>query len=232
MEKSRKKSTLYNTPIKFDSYLNPTNIYQANRPLLFISFLMGILPFRLNINNTLQVTWYGFINTFLHILIFSSCFVITISTRDSFINYFFTTSISLFGDALLLVISFIAITIIFTTSIWKRYALINSLKELYNIDEQLQQLGVDINYKCTLHFILFSLILKYIVYTIYFSGSFMLLRNYNIRPNFTAWISYFLPHFMISMVSIQFFCIVKQITQRLSLINNVCILLLYLYDIL
>lgn len=213
----------------FKEFRNPTDIYGAQRPLLILSYLSGITPFKLvgpTNNRRLEVTVMGFVNTFLHILIFGVCFILTLQRNESIIGYFFKTEISRIGDTLQLCTGLIALTITFICCLIRRYTIINVFHMMSRIDDRLKELGVETDYKTTLHYILLVLLVEALIYFTYLIGSVYLLKSFEVYPVIYVWVSFFLPCLIVSTIVAKFLCLVKQLRHRFLLLNKVRIIII------
>lgn len=203
---------------------NPTDVFVAQRPLFLMSFLVGILPMNLagrEGKRRLEVTVFGFIITGLYGLMFAVCYIMTLIRHDSFIGYFFQSDIANIGNTLTLITAFMTLAITFVCCIVRRFKLIAVYNMLAKIDGKLKDLGVEIDYKSTLKFVSVAVLTFIFTYGFYLGGSFWLLETSNVFPNFSVWMTFFLPHAMTSMVAIMFMCIVKQIRHRIRCLNVV-----------
>lgn len=214
----------------FHHFINPTDVFVAQRPLFIMSFLVGILPMNLAgraDKRRLEVTVFGFIITGLYGLIFAVCYIVTLIRHDSLTGYFFKSDIANIGNTLTLCTAFMTLTVTFLCCIVRRFKLIAVYNMLAKIDGKLKDLGVEIDYKSTLKFVTVAVLTFVVIYGFYLGGSFWLLKSSNVFPNFTVWMTFFLPHAMTSMVAIMFTCIVKQIRHRIRCLNVVRIAIIY-----
>lgn len=205
-------------------FLNPTDVFVAQRPLFLMSFLVGILPMNLagrEGKRHLEVTIFGFIITGLYGLMFAVCYIITLIRHESLTGYFFQSDIANIGNTLTLCTAFMTLAVTFVCCIVRRFKLIAVYNMLSKIDGKFKDLGVEIDYKSTLKFISVAVLTFIFIYGFYLGGSFWLLKTSNVFPNFAVWMTFFLPHAMTSMVAIMFICIVKQIRHRIRCLNVV-----------
>ncbi|KAG4071157.1 hypothetical protein HA402_007642 [Bradysia odoriphaga] len=210
-------------------FANPTDVFVAQRPLFLMSFLVGILPLNLTGREgkrRLEVTVFGFIITGMYGLVFAVCYIITLIRHNSLTGYFFQSDIANIGNTLTLCTAFMTLTVTFVSCIVRRFKLIAVYNMLAKIDGKLKELGMEIDYRSTLTFIGVAVLTFVVIYGFYLGGSFWLLISSNVFPNFTVWMTFFLPHAMTSMVAIMFMCIVKQIRHRIRCLNvilmNLC----------
>lgn len=214
-------------PIWFKSVFKPTDIYGAQQPLIIITFLCGITPFKLvgsTGNRRIEMTIIGYINTIIHITIFGYCFVVTLNKNATIVGYFFNTQISKIGDMLQLCTGLLALTITFMCCLLKRHKVIGVIHFLQRIDEDFKELGIETDYKSTFRYILIVLSFKVMIYMVYLFGSYFLLDSVLVYPSVSVWVSFFLPHMVISSLISLFMCLIKQIRHRFLLLNKVCCL--------
>lgn len=214
-------------PIWFKSIFKPTDIYGAQQPLIIITFLCGITPFKLvgsTGNRRIEMTIIGYINTIIHITIFGYCFVVTLNKNATIVGYFFNTQISKIGDMLQLCTGLLALTITFMCCLLKRHKVIGVIHFLQRIDEDFKELGIETDYKSTFRYILIVLSFKVMIYMVYLFGSYFLLDSVLVYPSVSVWVSFFLPHMVISSLISLFMCLIKQIRHRFLLLNKVCCL--------
>lgn len=213
-------------PLWLKTFLNPVDIYAAQTPLLKLSLITGIAPLKLigsPGNRRLEVNLFGFMNTFLHICLFFGCYVRTIFFHESIVSYFFKTEISAVGDTLQLCIGLIGIIVTLLYSLIQRNKFVAWFHLMAKIDDHFKEIGVETDYKSTLKFISWVLLFKAIFFIAYLVGSWILFKTENIYPNFSCWVSFFLPHLMIAIIVVLFLCLVKQMKHRFLLLNKVCI---------
>lgn len=210
----------------FNQLFKPKDIYGAQQPLIIFTFLCGITPFKLvgkTGNRRIEMTIIGYIHTIIHISVFGFCFVITLNKKATIVGYFFNTQISKIGDMLQLVTGLLALTITFMCCLLKRHKVIGVIHFLKKIDEDFKQLGIETDYKSTLRYILIVLTFKISIYMVYLFGSYFLLDSVLVYPCVSVWVSFFLPHMVISSLIALFMCLIKQIRHRFLLLNKVCV---------
>lgn len=204
---------------------NPSDIYSAQLPLFVLSFLCGTIPFKLVGSygkRRLVTSIIGYLITFGLITLFSVCFVIALAKDGSIVGYFYSDSdIPKIGDTLQLFSGLIGLTITYLCSIMRRRKLVSLIYKLVKCDDRLKLLGIETDYRYTLHYILKVLFIKITIYVLYMIGCYYLLKSVDASPNFTVWVSFFLPHLMICMSFVKFICFVKQIRHRFLLTNKV-----------
>jgi len=217
---------------KMKKFWNPTDIYTTYRPIFYITFLAGLTPVRVVDNEAgerkLVVANYGFIITFAHFILFGICYIYTIDKKDTIVGYFFQSGISLIGDTLQMFTTCFALIIIMVYCLMRRYILIECVHQLAKIDEDLHNIGIEINFKKMLNFIIITILIKVILYIVYLCGSYKLLSSAGLNPGISIYVSFFLPHLMISLVVVLFMCLVQHIYKNFYSLNKViCIIILF-----
>jgi gustatory receptor len=207
----------------FKDLLNPTDIYTAQRPLLTLSLVSGIVPYKVtnNGNSRLKISVFGFGILILHLSLFGFCYVRTITVHESIVSYFFKTEISVLGDTLQLCIGLIGMCTVFLYSLLQRHKFVLWFHLMAKIDEQLKEIGIQTDYQSTLKFIFLVLLVKFIFFNTYLIGSWVLFKLANLSPNYACWIVFFMPHIFISIIVVLFICFIKQMKHRFYLLNKV-----------
>lgn len=207
----------------FKDLLNPTDIYTAQRPLLKLSLVSGIVPYKIanDGNSRLRISVFGFTILILHLTLFGFCYVKTITVHESIVSYFFKTEISVLGDTLQLCIGLIGICTVFIYSLLKRRKFVSWFHSMAKIDEQLKEIGIETDYRSTLKFIMLVLLVKFIFFNTYLIGSYVLFKIADLYPNYTCWVVFFMPHIFISIIVVLFICLVKQMKHRFLMLNKV-----------
>lgn len=211
-------------------YFNPTDIYMMLRPLIFVCTFSGVASIRLSCKSQqkrLEVLALGLITTIMYISVFAICFIFTIYDKENFVRYIFRSDVSRIAGVIQLCISFFSMTINYTCSFVQRFKLIHIIEALAKIDERFMALGIRPDYKKSFNFIIGILVINVLSYVVYVFGSFGVIAaaehqtDQDKLPGFSVWISYFLPHFVVSIVVIIFASIIRQIRNRLAYINEV-----------
>lgn len=207
----------------FRDLINPTDIYTAQRPLLKLSLVSGIVPYKISNDgdSRLRISVFGFTILIIHLSLFGFCYVKTITLHESIVSYFFKTEISALGDTLQLCIGLIGICTVFFHSLVQRHKFVLWFHLMAKIDEQLKEIGIVTDYQSTLKFIFLVLLVKFIFFNTYLIGCWILFKISNIYPNYACWIVFFMPHIFISIIVVLFICLVKQMKHRFLLVNKV-----------
>lgn len=207
----------------FRDFFNPTDIYTAQRPLLKLSLVSGIVPYKISNDGAsrLRISLFGFTILIIHLSLFGFCYVKTITVHESIVSYFFKTEISVLGDTLQLIIGLIGICTVFLYSLIQRRKFVLWFHLMAKIDEQLKEIGIETDYRSTLKFIFLVLMVKFFFFNTYLIGSWVLFKIAGISPNYACWVVFFMPHIFISIIVVLFICLVKQMKHRFLLLNKV-----------
>uniref|UniRef100_A0A8W7NZ65 Gustatory receptor n=1 Tax=Anopheles coluzzii TaxID=1518534 RepID=A0A8W7NZ65_ANOCL len=201
------------------------DFYAAQRPVLRVSFLVGMTPFTVVKGPTelmmLRCTPFGYINSSVHVILFCSCYVNALLQGDTITRFFFRTDISTLGDVLQFTIGITALFMTFFCSIFQRNKLIKCFHALASIDRRFKEIGMETNYKSTLHYNLLVMLTKAIISTLYLVVCLAVFISSDTYPSVTTWMAFLLPYFMMSMVIVLFLCFVNQTKHRFHLLNKV-----------
>ncbi|XP_035777498.1 putative gustatory receptor 28b [Anopheles albimanus] len=207
------------------TFLNPKDFYAAQRPVLRVSFLTGMTPFTVVKGSTdlmmLRCTPFGYINSTVHVILFCSCYVNTLLKGETITRFFFRTDISTLGDVLQFSIGITAFIMTFFCSIFQCNKLIKSFHALASIDQRFKEIGMETNYKSTLHYNLLVMCSKAVITFFYLLVCLAVFISSSTYPSVTTWLAFLLPYFMMSMVIVVFLCFVNQAKHRFHLLNKI-----------
>lgn len=204
--------------------LNPKTFYAAQRPILRTTFVFGMTPFTVmcrNSESVLECTLFGYINSSIHAVIFCSCYVIALIKWESVTEHLFNTEISTLGDILQILIGLSALVMTFIYSIVQRNKLIHAFHSVAETDVHFKKIGVETDYKSTLKFNYVIIFVQFCVQITYCVISVSILSSSGVYPCITAWVSFFYPYLMMSMVTVLFICLVNQAKHRFYLLNKI-----------
>lgn len=208
----------------WNEFKKPSDIYSAQHPLIIVSFLCGISPYKLVGDvgqRRLEHNIFGYVITGLLLALYFVCYIDTLKAHESIVGYFFHTNITNIGNSLQLFTGLLGLTSTVVFSHLRRKKLVTLLQQLGKIDTFFRELGVETDYKYTVRYISIVLVVKFVIFITYLTGCYVLLDDADAHPKYTVWISFFLPHIMISMNVVKFMCYVKQIRHRFLLLNKV-----------
>ncbi|XP_055543510.1 putative gustatory receptor 28b isoform X1 [Wyeomyia smithii] len=210
---------------KMRNLFNPQNFYEVQQPILKVTFITGMTPFTIvreepNVAG-LRCTAFGYLNSTVHIVFFCVCYVMALIQKESVTRYFFQTEISTLGDILQVMTGLVALVLTFFYTIFQRNKLIHAFNLLANTDEQFQNIGFEINYKSTLLYNYFIITVQILILGINCGISIGVTQFSTIHPSFTAWVSFFLPFIMITLVICLFVCLVQQARYRFYMLNRI-----------
>lgn len=167
------------------------------------------------------LTLHGLLSTISHIILFTLCYVRTMRKQQSIVGYFLSSDISTFGDTFQFATSITSISAIYVCSFIKRKELVKFFEGMSNIDANFAQLDHKKNYTGTLALIWINLVVMFILYTTYLSGSYLLLHRSSIYPEISVWVACFLPFYMICLSIVFHGCLLKEVESRFVTLNSV-----------
>lgn len=192
--------------------------------MLMACSLTGIIPFNLvgsAGNERFEVTYFGLINAFITMTIFVICLLITVIRAENFVSYFFKTDISQLTSMIQMFISLVAMAVVWPSCFWKKLKLISLFRVLTHIDVKLAAIGQPPEYDRIVGYALKCIAGNCAFYSIYIVGSYLLQVCLERQANLNSWITYFLPHLVLSFVVLKFMCIMWQIRRRFYYLNQV-----------
>ncbi|XP_017069659.2 putative gustatory receptor 28a [Drosophila eugracilis] len=206
----------------WERFSQADNVFQALRPLTFIS-LLGLAPFRLNLNprKEVQTSKFSFIAGIVHFLFFVLCFGISVKEGDSIIGYFFQTNITKISDGTLRLTGILAMLTIFGFAMFKRQRLVSILQNNIVVDEIFVRLGMKLDYRRILLSSLLISLGMLLFNVIYLCVSYSLLVSATISPSFVTFTAFALPHINISLMVFKFLCTTDLARSRFSMLNEI-----------
>lgn len=203
---------------------DPSDIYASLSPLLFIAASSGITPLSMSGRKgfrKLKVTQFRLCVTFFNICVMIACYMQAILRNETIVGYFFDNEVSRIGNVLQLMSGIVVITVIYSVSMYKRHAIVGIVRNLANIDEQLLTLGVKVKYKKLLVYAYIHFVFQLTLNFVYLIGSYRLLTSMDIYPSASAYMTFFCPYIVTTVVVIMFSCIIKLISERFIVLNKV-----------
>lgn len=209
-------------------YFISSQVYEALRPLFFLTFLYGLTPFhvvrRKMGESYLKMSCFGIFNIFVYIVLCGFCYISSLRQGESIVGYFFRTEISTIGDRLQIFNGLIAGAVIYTSAILKRCKLLGTLTILHSLDTNFSNIGVRVKYSRIFRYSILLLVFKLLILGVYFVGVFRLLVSLGVTPSFCVCMTFFLQHSVVS-IAICLFCVIAfSFERRLSIVNQVSLL--------
>ncbi|XP_017840189.1 putative gustatory receptor 28b isoform X1 [Drosophila busckii] len=206
-------------------YFISSQVYEALRPLFFLTFLYGLTPFhvvrRKMGESYVKMSCFGIFNIFVYIILVGFCYISSLRQGESIVGYFFRTEISVIGDRLQIFNGLIAGAVIYTSAILKRCKLLGTLTILHSLDTNFSNIGVRVKYSRIFRYSILLLVFKLLILGVYFVGVFQLLVSLGVTPSFCVCMTFFLQHSVVS-IAICLFCIIAfSFERRLSIVNQV-----------
>lgn len=224
-----------------DEFLRPPNVYMAQRPLIWMCRMVGLLPFVVVYKNALsnecitsiRVSRFCLILPFVFIGIFTLSFATTLVRGDSFSTYFVPTELSGFVSFTLLTIFFMAVVTIYTACFWHRQKLIRIFDMFHSIDMKLRETSsgcMRVAYAKTVRYMLVMMASHSLLYALKWLLTYVQQVLLDRTPTANVWVSYFMSHVILFIATLMFWCIVRQLHYRFRLLNEVSdVFLLHLY---
>lgn len=206
----------------FADLWDPVDLCGALRPLLVLSFLCGMMPFKpvgSPGNRRLKMTFIGFANTVIHFALFITSYVLRLTRQRSLSAHFFHSEVSRFGEDLQIFVSFTALAFTLILCFVKRNKLRTFFEVIGKVDKKLAHLGAVFNYKWFSRIILLSLTVTGILYSIFIFGLIFITRSLEDKPKLVDWIFFFVPIGVVTVLKLQFYCMMQLIKYRLRFIN-------------
>ncbi|XP_039501698.1 putative gustatory receptor 28a [Drosophila santomea] len=206
----------------WERFSQADNVFQALRPLTFIS-LLGLAPFRLNLSprKEVQTSKFSFFAAIVHFLFFVLCFGISVKEGDSIIGYFFQTNITRFSDGTLRLTGILAMSTIFGFAMFKRQRLVSIIQNFIVVDEIFVRLGMKLDYRRILLSSTLVSLGMLLFNVIYLCVSYSLLVSATISPSFVTFTTFALPHINISLMVFKFLCTTDLAKGRIGMLNEI-----------
>lgn len=201
----------------------PTDIYASMRPLMLLNFISGMSAFKVvhrEGNKYLQLTYLGFVNTVVHVVLFFLSYVMRVTSTQTFIGYFFNSKISKFTNDIQNLTQSVALLVSLISCFLKRNKFRSLMHSVAIIDKKLIRLGVTIDYKAISRVTTCLIVMKFLSYAILMGAGYMLLEAAGV-PDVAVWILFFLPHLIVSNLKITFIFILSQVSNRFRYISHV-----------
>lgn len=226
-------------------HIRSKHLFESMKPLFGLSFIFGLTPIHVARTSggerVLKVSTFGFINATLHVLIYASCYIVTLVKRESVVGYFFRSEvysqndetlklsieISNFGDTLQIFNDIIGSSITYLSCIYRRDKLIKMMGVIDVADETFRDIGVKIYYKKLLIFCVIVCSFMFCINLAYMFGIFYRFHQVNITPSPFLYWTFIDQHFVISIAVGLFVCTSRSIQRRFEILNRVS----FLFDI-
>lgn len=205
--------------------MQPTNIYESLRPLVFLLLVIGIPPFELRptINErTSKRVKFGRTLGLLFLLLFIASFSLSVSCGTIFTAIFLDEAITEIADTVLVTSTLFAMLLVYLSVFVKKYNLRDIVQILHRVDLRLARLkGVRLQHNKTVVKIFKYTVISAFFYSIYVSGSYQMIRRFNHNTYLYIWISYFMPHHILMHVLFKFLTMLNIIRIRFTINNKV-----------
>lgn len=213
-------------------YFNPSTLHTSQKPMVMACYLFGIIPFYLvtdERNDRYECSFNGLIIATIHIMVFGACIVLTFSRQQHFVSAFFQTDISQVTSIIQLIISFLALAIVYPNIYIRKQKILKIFDILSKMDGQFMWSDNKTEHKKTFWYSVKLILANFVIYFIYIFGSYAIQINLDRPAQVYAWVSFFLPHFVLSFVTLKFLCIMQLLRNRIRSLNRVSTFVLKLY---
>ena len=208
---------------KLKTYINPVDVHGTLWPMIIINQIIGTIPFKwTSKTRQYQLTLYGMIMFVLTTAVCTVCLVFSVLTPENYITIFLDSKLAHYASLVLLAFYFIGLLITYTYSFFQRHKLIKVIYMIDWIDKKLQTISVKINYRRCVNVLIRNTLFHLTCFVIYLGFNYMLQWVSMDNQHISVWISYFLPHLVMSSVVFMFLCILSHISYRIKLLNQVC----------
>ena len=207
---------------KLRNYLNPIDIHGALWPMIFINHMIGTIPFKwIENNQQYKLTLYGIFNFAFTNVLFTVSLVYSVLSGKNYVTFFFTLNIARNASLCLLLLFFVGIVTTYSCSLFRRRKLIKLILMVNQTDKRLRKINVRIDYRFCVTNLLRKTLFHLTFFGFYLGFNYMLQWAAKKDQHFSEWVSYFLPHFVLSSVQFKFVCILMHINYRIKLLNQV-----------
>lgn len=204
--------------------LYPSDLYESLRPLVFMLFVDGIPPYKLNSSanaNRSKRVILGRIIGSIYLAMFCVSYALTIGNLNIFTSFFMDYKLAQVVDTVLITSTLFAMFLVYLSAFVKKHHFCDIVKILVDVDTRLIKFGVNLNHrKSVLALMKFSAVTA-VVYFFYVIGSYQLLSMFNHRAYLYTWISYFMPHYILALILFKYLTITKIIRHRFATLNKV-----------
>lgn len=205
--------------------LKVDNLYSSVKPLIYLSFLSGLTPFKMNAKHEFEaISGIGLGFTLFHLLIFFYCFMASIGVGETIIGHFFKSSITQIGNVAQIVAEMVATVTILVLSFLHRGMLVDIFKQLSDVDKCLEKLGQNLDYKQIFNYSVITAICITIFNITYLGAAYGLLHSAEMNPSLSVFVTFAMPHINICLTVFKFISITNLIKRRFAMVNKVSFL--------
>lgn len=160
---------------------------------------------------------------------FTICFIITMTTTDSFSTYFVPTEMSGLVSSAQLVMFYVGVTIIYGSCVLKRNKLMKLFNSLAQIDRKFEMhANVHLDYCLTVTHMLKCIVMHWLTFAVYVVLNYVQQKILGRSIRFNVWVSYFMSHMVVSFVVLKFICTISQLKYRFCLLKTVSFFFFFL----
>ncbi|XP_055917526.1 putative gustatory receptor 28b isoform X1 [Eupeodes corollae] len=207
-------------------FFTANQLHECFQPLFYVTYFQGLTPFYIkqdpNGIKRLKNSVFGYINALFHIIMYGACYALTlVNNCESVVGYFFRTRVSYVGDFMQVLSGFIGVTVIYISAIVPKHRLEKVLTLYCFIDDQLKDIGVEINYSKIYRYAYGLMISLLILNSVYIVGCFELMKSVDIRPSMALYVTFVLQHSVLSVAMSLYSCVTRTLEMRIVMLNQV-----------
>lgn len=226
---NRQKSFGVKVKSYFVNLIFPTNLCDALQLIVFFLSWTEIPSFRRmspartigDCSHKLSVL-FGRLMSFTMLLMFTYCYVLTVMQPVIFTANFDEFPLFQTVDTILVTASMFAMCLVYLSPIWQRYTLSDIIKILILTDDHLERVsGVQPRHQQTVLYLLKRLVSNLFLYALYVAVSVWLFNQHQHKTEFNTWISYFMPHYIISQIVLKKLTMTQLLQDRFANLNKV-----------
>lgn len=214
---------------KFREFINkllyPSDLYESLRPLVLIMLISGIPPYELNPSAKRNLSTRVIVGRcigILYLIMFITSFALIVGDLSILESFFMAYGLPELIDTVMRTTTLFAMVVVYLSAFVKKYHFGDVIKIVSAVDTRLAKVGVNLNHRNTVVNFTKIVALTALVYGFYIFG-----RTYRIlsAPDHDAapstWISYFVPHYIITQIVVKYLTTTNIIQHRFTTLNKV-----------
>lgn len=217
----------------FKKLFTSNSYHKSMQPIFFVTFLYGVTPFRIvtakSGDKYIRLSYFGYINSLLHILSMAFCYAYTMYYNESVVGYFLENNISNLGNKLYFFGGVVGATVIFISAVVRKKVLIKSFNLLLKADRHFLRIHYSLDYTQILRFVLFVLSTVAVFDCSLTVICVYCLKSLHVYPSpFLVFLV--IAEFLGICISISLFCaMARSVQRRVRLLNTVSTIHVFTY---
>ena len=189
--------------------------------MIIMCNIFGLLPIKLKKHsNQFHTTPCGILSVFFNATIFIGSFGLSV-TMQSYVTWYFDTSISYISSFAYLSTHAIAMIAIYLWVLFNRKLLMQTIDEMHVVDDKLRSINEEVNYTKLLWQSVKLMMINKVKFCIYTCCN-VLFQVYTKHDQaVTSFISYFYPHLIFSIIVVKYASVMDNIFERIHQLNKV-----------